>query len=138
VRILFSPPFINYQLSSVLCLLSFVRRSLFVVRPPFPFLTVHLSSLDYIGHVYARTEGIAGVLVSDKEYPPRVAFSILNKILEEFLTRFSEEQWRPNAMVYPELKGYLEKYQDPKHADVIIGVQQQLDETKIILVSCEQ
>jgi len=88
---------------------------------------------NYIGHVYARIEGVAGVLISDKEYPPRVAFSVLNKVLDEFLVRFSEDQWRPNTLVYAELKGYLEKYQDPKHADSIMRVQKELDETKVIL-----
>jgi synaptobrevin family protein YKT6 len=86
--------------------------------------------------VYARAEGIAGVLISDKEYPARVAFSLLNKILDEFVMRFSPDKWHnPQTIQYPELKDYLNKYQDPKQADSIMKVQKDLDDTKIILVS---
>ncbi|GAB5590260.1 palmitoyltransferase [Umbelopsis nana] len=89
---------------------------------------------NYVGHVYARAEGIAGVLISDKEYPARVAFSLLNKILDEFIMRFSPDKWQnPQSIQYPELKDYLAKYQDPKQADSIMKVQKDLDDTKIIL-----
>lgn len=33
----------------------------------------------------------------------------------------------------PELKEYLTKYQDPQQADSIMKIQQELDETKIVL-----
>ena len=39
---------------------------------------------NYVGHVYARTEGICGVLITDKEYPVRPAYTLLNKILDEY------------------------------------------------------
>lgn len=32
---------------------------------------------------------------------------------------------------------YLQKYQDPRQADTIMRVQQELDETKIVLVCCQ-
>ncbi|KAG2174210.1 hypothetical protein NQZ79_g7461 [Umbelopsis isabellina] len=89
---------------------------------------------NYVGHVYARAEGIAGVIISDKEYPSRVAFSLLNKILDEFVMRFSPDKWHnPQSIQYPELKEYLTKYQDPKQADSIMKVQRDLDDTKVIL-----
>lgn len=34
---------------------------------------------------------------------------------------------------FPELKEYIVKYQDPQQADSIMKIQQQLDETKIVL-----
>lgn len=33
----------------------------------------------------------------------------------------------------PELREYLEKYQDPEQADSILKIQKELDETKIVL-----
>jgi len=33
----------------------------------------------------------------------------------------------------PQLGGYIQKYQDPKQADSILKIQQELDETKIVL-----
>lgn len=78
------------------------------------------------------------MVITDKEYPPRVAFSLLNKILDEFTTRFpNSATWTPEACSYPELQQYLVTYQDPKQGDTIMKVQRELDETKIILVRKE-
>lgn len=76
----------------------------------------------------------------------RVAFSLLNKILEEFTTKTNRSVWEskaeesrqkgaPALLDYLVLAEYIIKYQDPKQADTIMKVQQELDETKIILVS---
>jgi len=89
-------------------------------------------------------------MVTDEEYPVRVAFGLLNKVTDEWQedhpktdyeldvsqarrsantgAKFKEIEW-------PKLSEYLRKYQDPKQADQIMKVQQELDETKIILVS---
>ncbi|TPX50041.1 hypothetical protein SeMB42_g00428 [Synchytrium endobioticum] len=94
---------------------------------------------NYLGHVYVRQDGLAGVIVTDAEYPQRVAFSALNKLLDEFSTKFpSEARWgvlNPSntATLYPELKQHLDKFQDPQGADPFLKVQKELDETKIIL-----
>lgn len=115
----------SYSLTLLLLLLLLLFLSFF---PPF------LQCLDYVGHVYARAEGVAGVVITDKEYPPRVAFSLLNKILDEFTTRFPNNQlWTPEQCSYPELQQYIVTYQDPKQGDTIMKVQRELDETKIIL-----
>jgi len=62
---------------------------------------------DYVGHVYARTEGIVGVIISDKDYPYRVAYSLLSKILDEFLERYplSKIQTSTTGLDFPELQG---------------------------------
>ncbi|VVT56841.1 uncharacterized protein SAPINGB_P005328 [Magnusiomyces paraingens] len=94
---------------------------------------------NYVGHVYARSEGVAAVIISDKEYPVRVAFSLLNKILEEYLVKYPASviagATTANAPTtkFLELDTYLAKYQDPQNADTIMRVQQELDETKIVL-----
>ena len=46
---------------------------------------------------------------------------------------FPKDSWKTGRINYPELKGYLIKYQDPKQADQIIKVQEQLDETKLVM-----
>jgi len=40
--------------------------------------------LEYTCHVYVRRDGLAGIVVTDQEYPPRVAFALLNKLLEDY------------------------------------------------------
>lgn len=92
----------------------------------------------YTFHAYARTEGVAGVIVTDGDYPALVAHQILSKIVDEFLakhprTSFSDPSLRENACPLPQLKDYITKYQDPSQADSIMKIQQELDATKIVL-----
>ena len=35
---------------------------------------------EYMCHVYVRSDGLAGVLIADHEYPQRVAHTLLNKV----------------------------------------------------------
>lgn len=93
---------------------------------------------SYTFHAYGRTEGVAGVIVTDGEYPALVAHQLLSKIVDEFLakhprTSFSDPSLRENACPLPQLKDYIVKYQDPSQADSIMKIQQELDETKIVL-----
>lgn len=97
------------------------------------------------------------VMITDMEYPYRPAFSLLTKILDEHATLASNLPGAGAASAFsvnpsqaaagglpPAQKGkleatltqYLTKYQDPKQADTIMKVQKELDETKIVLVSC--
>lgn len=38
--------------------------------------------LDYMCHVYVRSDGLGGVVISDAEYPNRVAHTLINKVLK--------------------------------------------------------
>lgn len=98
--------------------------------------------IDYLGHVYAHSRGVCGVIISDKDYPSRVAFSLINKVIDEFLSRVPAAKWSSDSIKqdvagecssYPELARYLSKYQDPKQADTILKVQQDLDDTRVVL-----
>ncbi|KAG2226559.1 hypothetical protein INT45_005045 [Circinella minor] len=92
-----------------------------------------VESENNVAHVYGHPQDIWGIIISDKEYPSRVAFSLLNKILDEFLVKFPRDKWNNPPLNYPELNDYLLKYQDPKQADTIMRVQNELDETTAIL-----
>ena len=68
----------------------------------------------------------------------RVAFSVLNKVLDEYLAAHPKSQWAnlteaSAATSFPALEEYLRRYQDPHQADAILKVQNELDETKIVL-----
>lgn len=93
---------------------------------------------EYVGHVYTRGEGISGVLITDKSYPIRPAYTLLNKLLEEYLSSHPADQWRNieeanESTQFEQLSEYLSKYQNPTQADALMKVQQELDETKIVL-----
>lgn len=88
-------------------------------------------------HVYSRTEGIAGIIISDADYPSLVAHQLLSKIVDEFLTRYPRSSFAGENLqlpfAFPALKEYITKYQDPSQADSIMKIQKELDETKIVL-----
>lgn len=90
---------------------------------------------DYMCHVYVRSDSLAGVLISDHEYPQRVAFTLLNKVLDEFTSKHSSVTWPgvTDGLPFPQAEEYLTKYQNPKEADAMTKLQSDLDETKIIL-----
>ncbi|XP_060516573.1 synaptobrevin homolog YKT6 [Cylas formicarius] len=91
---------------------------------------------EYFCHVYVRSDNLAGVVISDHEYPQRVSHTLLTKILDEFSEKIPPLNW-PNLqerdVAFPQLNTYLAKYQNPREADVLTKIQDELDETKIIL-----
>ncbi|KAL6303710.1 snare protein YKT6 [Sparassis latifolia] len=91
---------------------------------------------NYTAHVYNRggAEQLAAVIVTDQEYPVRPAFSLLTKLIDDFIAKVPMSAYStPASISFPEVNNYLQKYQDPRQADAIMKVQQELDETKIIL-----
>lgn len=89
----------------------------------------------YLVHVHVRTCGVAAVVVCDQEYPQRVAFTLLMKVLEDFLNVHTQEAWRAatDELPFPQLEQMVVSYQDPMQADGITKIQKDLDDTKIIL-----
>jgi len=90
---------------------------------------------SYIFHAYGRSEGCAGVIISDLEYPKLVAHKLLTQVMDDFLTLHPRASWatgKPTLNV-PSLNDFIQKYQDPRQADSILKIQQELDETKIVL-----
>lgn len=89
-------------------------------------------------HVYVRSDNLAGVVISDHEYPTRVSHTLITRILDEFAQKIPASSW-PNLtereVPFPQLNSYLAKYQNPREADAMTKIQEDLDETKIILVS---
>ncbi|KAF2147737.1 snare-like protein [Myriangium duriaei CBS 260.36] len=89
---------------------------------------------SYTFHAYARSEGVAGIIISDHEYPALVAHQLLSKILDEFLSKYPKTSFASGGeLPFPQLKEYITKYQDPAAADSIMKIQRELDETKIVL-----
>ncbi|XP_069318861.1 synaptobrevin homolog YKT6 isoform X2 [Eulemur rufifrons] len=91
---------------------------------------------EYLCHVYVRNDSLAGVAIADNEYPSRVAFTLLEKVLDEFSNQVDKMDWpvgSPATIHYAALDGHLSRYQNPREADPMSKVQAELDETKIIL-----
>ena len=90
----------------------------------------------YVVHCYVRSDGLGGTVITDEEYPARVAFVLLGQILDEFSSSVGDA-WKsctvPESMAFPQLEDYLQKYQDPSSADKITKIQKDLDDTTKIL-----
>eukprot|EP01083_Nonionella_stella_P040362 109581_1 len=93
---------------------------------------------SYIVHCYVRSDGLAGAVTTDLEYPSRVAFVLLTQVLDEF-TNANGNSWegagatQEYSMEFPPLETYLVKYQDPAAADKVTRIQKDLDDTTQIL-----
>ena len=92
---------------------------------------------EYMCHVFVRNDSLVGVCVSDHDYPHRVAHNLLTRVLEDFTGQVPDRgAWAAGAEVTGfngPLDVYLKKYQTPESADPLTKVQNELDETKIIL-----
>ncbi|CAG0918119.1 unnamed protein product [Notodromas monacha] len=91
---------------------------------------------EYMCHVYVRNDRLAGVVISDQEYPHRVAHTMIGKVLEDFANAIAASEWpggTSQTISFAGLEGVLAKYQNPREADAMCKIQADLDETKIIL-----
>jgi synaptobrevin family protein YKT6 len=82
-------------------------------------------------HVYSRSEGIAGVIISDGEYPQLSAQKLLSKVVDEFLAKNPRSSWTNSNSTasLPELKEYMRTWQDPEKVDPIAMINKTLVET---------
>lgn len=85
-------------------------------------------------HVHVRASGAATVAVCDREYPARVAYTLLMKVHDDFMAEH-ERAWETatGELPFAGLEAMIRKYQNPTEADSIMRIQKDLDETKIIL-----
>lgn len=87
-------------------------------------------------HVYVRSDGLASVIVSDGEYPQRVAHTLLSKVMDDFTNSYPPATWSGMAeqtAKMASLSETLKKYQNPQEADALMRLQKDLDDTKDIL-----
>lgn len=55
--------------------------------------------------------------------------------MDDFVAKVPQASFsNPSTISFSEIENYIQKYQDPRQADAIMRVQQELDETKIVLV----
>mmetsp|Transcript_18831 Transcript_18831/g.23718 ORF Transcript_18831/g.23718 Transcript_18831/m.23718 type:complete len:200 (-) Transcript_18831:422-1021(-) len=91
---------------------------------------------SYVVHCYVRSDGLAGAVTTDLEYPSRVAFVLLTQLLDEYISSMGNS-WRnttePYSIEYAPLEEYLVKYQDPAAADKVTKIQKDLEDTTQIL-----
>jgi synaptobrevin family protein YKT6 len=123
-----------FQKSGVKEMLVFVSRTLLKRTRPGSRQTVE--NEGYLCHCHMRVEGIGGIVVADDDYPSRVAFAMINKMLDRFCAEFGD-RWkgadRDYQFPFPSLETSLVEYQDPAEVDKILKLHADLEETKEIV-----
>ena len=119
-----------FQRGTVREMVTFFART-FLKRTP-PGKRQSVEHEEYLCHCYVRVDGLGACFVADKEYPARVAFTLLSRLLEEFNQKYSA-QWNGALqdvfLPFPPLDKALAEFQDPAKADKIMKIQKDLDET---------
>lgn len=126
--------FSYFQRSSVQEFMSFVSKTM--VERTQQSARQSVKEGEYMLQVYVRSDNLAGVLITDHEYPNRVAHTLITKSLDEFSSTVPASSWpagNESTIDFLSLSQHLDKYQDPKEADALTKIQNDLDETKIIL-----
>lgn len=82
---------------------------------------------EYFIHCFVRHDNLTGICVTDEEYQARVAFTLLNKVLNEFSDRVPATEWpritNEKDCKFDKLDEYLIKWQNPREADALTRVQ---------------
>ncbi|KAK9830099.1 hypothetical protein WJX72_009776 [[Myrmecia] bisecta] len=122
-----------FQRSSVKEMITFVART--VAKRTVPGQRQTVQHEVYFCHAFNR-DGLVGIAFVDQEYPSRSAFCVVNKVLDDFNSS-NNGQWKSVQADTEEAQALLEmaiiRYQDPAQADKLTKIQQDLDETKVVL-----
>jgi synaptobrevin family protein YKT6 len=108
-------------------------------------------SIPFVIHSYVRYDGLAAICVVNTDYNIRVAFGLLNTLLNDYEKSFTAtpnpspatsspstfthwNQIRVDIKYEPGwLKTYLETYQNPLETDKMLKIQASLDEIKGVM-----
>jgi synaptobrevin homolog YKT6 len=115
----------------------FVSREVISRAKSQPMMSV--KHQEYVCHVRLLPTGLAAAVLTDQEYPARVAFSLLQSATDAFLKQYGQTKWdqisQDAAMTVQGLPELLTQYQKPEEADKIMRIQKELDETKTVLLT---
>jgi len=93
---------------------------------------------DFIAHVIVKPNKLALAMVTSKNYPRRVCFEVMQDVAKKW------EEVHPNwasyvtgvdkQMEFPYMVKVCKSYEDPRKSDNILKIQNQLDETKDVMI----
>ncbi|CAI5930810.1 unnamed protein product [Closterium sp. NIES-64] len=122
-----------FQRGTVKEMIWFVSRTIARRTPPGRRQSVEHE--EYLVHCYNRNN-LVGMVFASAAYPTRSAFSVINKVLDDYVAA-KGDSWMQATADDREQHAFLEdaiaKFQDPVEADKLMKIQKELDETKFIL-----
>eukprot|EP00834_Sanchytrium_tribonematis_P000460 NODE_8_length_66115_cov_0.981823.p45 type:complete len:150 gc:universal NODE_8_length_66115_cov_0.981823:35939-35490(-) len=105
--------FSYFQRSSVQEFMNFAAKT--IADRTLPGQRQSVKQDTYMIHCYCQSGDVA-VCITDQSYPSRVAYHLLTK-----------------ALTASQIEALLKEYQKPEQVDQLLGVQKELDETKVVL-----
>jgi len=92
--------------------------------------------IPFLAHIYVRSDCLSALVIVDKEYPVRVAFSFLNRVLSDFDNKYNDK-WKLVKSDQSDSSSFLKElfdlFQNPKDTDKILKIQDTLDDIKIVM-----
>lgn len=89
-------------------------------------------------HTWVHPQLVACTVLTNMEYPPRVAYTLISEILQLFLQKYPNREFMrataDTGMELSEGTDLFNKFQDPKEADKITKIEKQLDEIKDVVM----
>ncbi|KAH0474262.1 MAG: hypothetical protein KVP17_003243 [Porospora cf. gigantea B] len=88
-------------------------------------------------YAYVHPSGLAAAVLTDNEYPMRVAFNLLSAALRDFFESYGMKGLEASAdqeLEWPRGMELLQEYKDPDSADKLSKVQRDLDEVKEVML----
>eukprot|EP01108_Squamamoeba_japonica_P010048 TRINITY_DN9682_c0_g1_i1.p1 TRINITY_DN9682_c0_g1~~TRINITY_DN9682_c0_g1_i1.p1 ORF type:complete len:218 (-),score=68.76 TRINITY_DN9682_c0_g1_i1:49-660(-) len=124
-----------FKKGSVKELLTFVSRK--VVSRSTSSERSSVSHEGYVAHVQVQPSTLSCVVVTDAEYPARVAFDLIRQAIKAFEASSQPFGWKSltadKLFNLPELAKLLTDYAQPHEVDKVLKVQAQVDEVKDIM-----
>jgi len=96
-----------------------------------------ISHQGYMCHSFVHPAEVSCALLTDNDYPQRVAFNLCNLAVDNFLKEYEgsfKTYTTDQDLKVAGLDALLTKYQDPEKADPVMKMQRDLEDTKQILV----
>lgn len=95
---------------------------------------------NHVVHTYVRSDGLSGVIVTQKDYSERVAYSLLNKTMSDWDAVNLDSAWKKNTSdaaidqaAPPTMKTDITLYQKPSEADKLLQIQKHLTGIKEVM-----
>lgn len=85
---------------------------------------------EFTIHSYLRSDFIGAVVITSKEYKPRIAVYLMNNLLEQFTKNIDHAKYDSDCnLKFEQLDEAIVKYQKQEEVDRITKIQKELDET---------
>lgn len=127
-----------FQRSTVREMMRFFSRQ-FAKGAKDPGQRTSVKQEGFLCHIYVSPTGVVAACFADEEYPTRVAFGFLSKLCEDFLQATGGNlsgavaDGHFDAPFQTTHSNLLQRFQDPRQADQLTRIMNELEETKMVL-----